>query len=86
MKFYRAGPDAQAIRAVNGVLAALYFVVAGMLVYFRLGPFERLISRFEVSETPLPAWFVPVFTGGIAVVGLFLILRGLGYLRKFLQK
>lgn len=85
MRIEKPGPNPRSVRLVHGAIAALYFVVAGMLVYFRLGPFERLIRRFETAETPLPAWFVPVFSGGIALVGLFLIFRGVTFLRKSLQ-
>lgn len=80
----RQGPSPRSVRAVNGVLAALYFFVCGMLVFFRLGPFRRVVARFQEQETPLPGWFVPLFTWGIVIIAVYIFWRGIRALKAAL--
>lgn len=67
------------------VLAVLYFAVCGMVIYFRLVPFRRVVERFDREGVAFPAWFHPVFTVGTAVVVLFLLWRGVRILRRALR-
>jgi hypothetical protein len=69
---------------VNGVLAVLYFTLCGMLVYLRLGPFQRVVGKFQEQGTELPPWFNLVFTAGVVLIGAFLVWRGLAALRSAL--
>lgn len=69
----------------NVVLAALYFTVCAMVLYFRFVPFRRVVERFDREGVAFPAWFHPVFTAGTAVVVLFLLWRGILTLRRALR-
>ena len=86
MKFRQSEPSTGSIRMVNGVLAVLYFMICGMLIYFRLGPFQRVLLNFEDKGVVLPEWFNLAFTGGIVLVGLFLVFRGMVALKSFLTR
>jgi len=72
-------------RWANAVLAALYFTVCGMVLYFRFVPYRRVTQRFDQEGVAFPAWFHPVFTAGTAVVVLFLVWRGIRTLRRALR-
>lgn len=85
VKIPGSGPAPGSIRLVNGVLAALYFFVCGMLIFFRLGPFRRVVARFQEQEAPLPGWFVPVFTWGIAAIAVYVFWRGIRALSAALR-
>ena len=37
------------LRWVHGIMAVMYFLVLGMLLYFRLGPFRRVMARLEAD-------------------------------------
>lgn len=76
------GTGQRAYRVLSGVMAGLYFVVVGMLLYFRLGPFQRVLDRFEAEGSEIPAWFPLVFNLGAGLIGLFLGFRGVLALRK----
>ena len=78
-------PQSLTVRWINGGLAAVYFVVCGMLLYFRLGPFQQVVDRFKAQDTELPPWFDLVFTAGTALVVLLLLWRGLATLRQALK-
>ena len=86
MKFRRSEPNTGSIRLVNGAMAVLYFLICGMLIYFRFGPFHRVLANFEENGVAFPAWFNLVFTGGIVMVGLFLAFRGMVALKSFLNR
>lgn len=78
-------PQSRTVRWVNGVLAAIYFFVCGMLLYFRLGPFQQVVNRFEDQDTALPSWFEWVFSLGTVLVMLLLLWRGVTTLRRALR-
>jgi hypothetical protein len=78
----RPGSTGPAARASNAVLALLYFLLAGMVLYFRFGPFARVIDRFRGEGARIPSayvWGGTVVLGGVA---LFLVWRGWRYLRR----
>ena len=77
--------SARSLRWVHGIMAGMYFLVLGMLLYFRLGPFRRVMARLEADGVEVPLWFSLVFTAGVALVGLFLLWRGLVSLRRALH-
>lgn len=85
MKFEDSRPTSL-VRWIYGGLAAIYFAVCGMLLYFRLVSYQRVVSRFDVSGTELPAWFNMVFTAGIGLVLGLLAWRGIAMLRKALHR
>jgi hypothetical protein len=77
-----AGNPGPAARVSNAVLALLYFLLAGMVLYFRFGPFARVIDRFRGEGAQVPSLYV---WGGTAVLGgvaLFLVWRGWRFLRR----
>ena len=73
-------------RWIYGGLAAIYFAVCGMLLYFRLVSYQRVVSRFDTSGTELPGWFNLVFTVGVGLVLALLAWRGIAMLRKALRR
>ena len=75
----------QSLRWINGIMAAMYFLVLGMLVYFRLGPFRRVMIRMQNDGVEVLPWFPVVFTLGIGVVGVFLAWRGAMALKRALR-
>lgn len=79
------GGDPSPSRSLSAVMAALHFVLVGMLLYFRLGPMARVFDRFGESETPLPGWFILGLTLGTLVVAAFLSWRGFRFLRSALK-
>ena len=76
--------SARSLRWIHGVMAGMYFLVLGMLLYFRLGPFRRVMARLETDGVDAPIWFSFVFTAGVGLVGLFLLWRALASLRRAL--
>ena len=72
-------------RWIYGGLAAIYFAVSGMLLYFRFVPYQRVVDRFDASGTALPGWFNLVFTAGVGLVLVLLVWRGIAMLRKALH-
>jgi hypothetical protein len=85
LKFDEPQPNSQAVRWVNAGLAAVYFFVCGMLIYFRLGPFQRVAKRFQEQGADFPAWFDLVFSVGVGLVTLLLLWRGVVTLRRALR-
>lgn len=84
MQIHRPRPSSRSVRWVNGIMATMYFLVLAMLLYFRLGPFRRVVARLETQGVELPVWFSLVFTVGVALVVVFLLWRGLSALRQAL--
>ena len=78
-------PDAAPSRAeryLQLVVALLHFVLAGMLVYFRLGPAARVLEQLR-GRMDVPEWLpLGMSVGTLAVAG-FVAFRGLGSLRRF---
>ena len=77
-----AGP--RFFRGLNAVLGLLYLIIAGLIVYFRLGPVQRVMDRLVRDGVEPPAWFPVVFTVGPILIGAFLIFQGWRYLRRSL--
>ena len=77
-----AGPVA--VKALSVTLALLYLATAGLIVYFRLGPVQRVMERLERDGAHIPDWFPLVFTVGPILIGAFLIFQGWRYLRRAL--
>jgi hypothetical protein len=84
MKFEDSQPTALT-RWIYSGLAAIYFTVCGMLLYFRFVSFQRVVDRFDASGTALPGWFNLVFTVGVGLVLVLLAWRGIAMLRKALH-
>jgi hypothetical protein len=43
-----------------------------------------VVARFQEQETPLPGWFVPLFTWGIVAIGAYIFWRGIRALKAAL--
>ena len=73
------------LRWMHAFLAAMYGLVLGLLLYFRFGPYRRVMNRLAEDGVEMPTWFSSLFSGGILLVSLFLLWRGGGALRRALQ-
>lgn len=82
---FEPAPSTRATRWVYGGLALVYFTVCGMIIYFRVVPFRRVVNRFQEQGTELPAWFDLVFSGGILLVLALLAWRGVAMLLKAIR-
>jgi hypothetical protein len=73
------------MRWMYAFLAVLYAFVLGVLLYFRFGPYRRVMERLAEDGVAMPGWFSALFSFGILAVGLFLVWRGVGAARKALN-
>jgi len=69
-------------RLLLTAMAALHFLIAGMLLYLRWGPIERAFETFIQQGLEIPAWLSQGMTLGTVFMALFLTGRGLLSLRK----
>lgn len=82
VRFSGDGPPDRTTRLVNLVVGLLYLVVAGMVVFFRLVSFARVEERLKAQGAEFPAWFDLLFTVGPLLVAVFLVVKGVGFLRR----
>jgi hypothetical protein len=67
---------------VGAGLALVYFLLAGMIVYFRWVPFARVLDRMRREGTELPAAYAWIATLGVSAVAALLVWRGIRILRR----
>ncbi len=85
MTLPRRPPDPQSVGWFNLVLALLDFVIAGLVLYFRLGPVQRVLDRLVRDGVRVPAWLPLVFTAGTVVAVAWLAARGVQAVRRALE-
>jgi hypothetical protein len=66
-------------------VAALQFVLIGMLLYLRFGPYRRVEAAMAARGAEVPGWLSWGFTLGVAALVVFLGIRGLIAVRRFLR-
>lgn len=66
-------------------LGVMNLVLAGMMVYLRFGPFQRVLDRMAEQGTEVPAWLPNGFSLGVLVMGGFLVFRGVSSIRQGLR-
>jgi hypothetical protein len=69
---------------LDAVLALLHLILVGMVIYLRLGPFERVLTRLTERGAEIPAWLPLTFNAGVILVTAFLLWRGGRLARKAL--
>ena len=79
------GPSRRPSRTLAWVEIAsggLYFVVAGLLLYFRFISFARVAGKMRERGTPLPDWMPIGFTLGVVLVVALFVVKGARLLRR----
>jgi threonine/homoserine/homoserine lactone efflux protein len=84
MRVRQASPDPRTTRWFNLLLGALYLFIAGLLLYFRLGPVERVLARFGGDPADGSSWTPLAFNVTTGVVVAYLLWQGLRGLRRAL--
>jgi hypothetical protein len=80
----RPPPDPRTVTWFNLVMAVLYFLIAGLVVYFRLGPVERVLARLVRDGVQVPGWLPATLTLGAGVVAAYLAVQGVRSVRRAL--
>ncbi|NNF05513.1 MAG: hypothetical protein HKN21_02015 [Candidatus Eisenbacteria bacterium] len=80
---FRDRPPSFAERFLVLGMGFLYFLLAGMLIYLRVGPVRRVLDRMVERGAEVPTWLPLSFTVGIGILVIFLCVRGLHALRKY---
>jgi hypothetical protein len=66
-------------------VAALHFVLVGMLLYLRFVSLDRVFQRFAEREVVVPSWLSVGLTLGILGMAAFLAVRGFLAARRALR-
>ena len=72
-------------RVLQILVAALHFVLVGMLIYLRFVSLDRVFARFAEREVVIPAWLSLGLTLGILGMAGFLAVRGVLAFRRALR-
>jgi hypothetical protein len=80
-RFRRPGPDPVEERWASIFIASLYFLSAAFVVYFRVAPFRRVLSRAVEAGVQVPPWTGWAANAGTLVVAAYFLWRGRARLR-----
>ena len=78
MRLQQPPPDPKAVRWYNLLMGSLYAFIAGLLLYFRFGPVERVLARLgrdPASESNWSPLAFNIITGAVVAYLLFQSLR-----------
>ena len=71
-RFRRPEPDPTTARRASTLVAVLYLLAAGLVVYFRVGPFHRVVARAGAEGADIPGWVRWAMSAGtLLLAGVF---------------
>ncbi len=82
MRMRQAPPDPKSTRWYNLLMGCLYLLIAGLLLYFRLGPVERVLARLGRDVSTESNWTPLAFNAITGVVVAYLLWQGLRSFRR----
>ncbi len=78
----RSSPDPRSTAWFNLVMAGLYFLITGLVVYFRAVPVEKVLDRLVRDGVRVPGWFPASLTLGAVIVAAYLAFQGVRSARR----